>query len=143
MSYHHDIYWVKIGEDVQPKMLMVMGLKNDGALSVAWNANVTHYEGCVVDRLIGLRIFNVSSSDLGMYFCTASSKKRMEFGEGIRLHSNSEMASSSDGLFQTYLIIASALSCGMILMVVTIITVFVKTNREKRESDGKQKLYQI
>ncbi|KAI4905848.1 hypothetical protein NFI96_021758, partial [Prochilodus magdalenae] len=87
MSYHHEINWLKMDEDAQPKSVMVMGLKNDGALSVAWNSNETHYEGCVVERLIGLRIFNVSDSDLGMYFCAALSGKVMVFAEGIRLQS--------------------------------------------------------
>uniref|UniRef100_A0A8B9RBI0 Ig-like domain-containing protein n=1 Tax=Astyanax mexicanus TaxID=7994 RepID=A0A8B9RBI0_ASTMX len=83
MSYHHEINWIRMDDQAKPKTLMVMGLKNDGAMSVAWNFNDSHFEGCVVDRFIGLRIYQVSESDLATYFCAASHNKRMEFGEGI------------------------------------------------------------
>ncbi|KAG9259634.1 hypothetical protein AMEX_G27141 [Astyanax mexicanus] len=140
MSYHHEINWIRMDDQAKPKTLMVMGLKNDGAMSVAWNFNDSHFEGCVVDRFIGLRIYQVSESDLATYFCAASHNKRMEFGEGIRLQTQEKLTqhgqdeglfSSSGEKFHSHVIIAVALSCGMLLMVVTLIGVHIKTQKRQ------------
>ncbi|KAK1792839.1 hypothetical protein P4O66_012748 [Electrophorus voltai] len=140
MSYHHEINWLRMGLDLKPKTLMVMGLKNDGDLSVSWNSNESHFEGCVQNRFIGLKILKVLHSDLVTYFCAASNGKRMEFGEGICLYTNHSEPTSHNtpqatpvtpkgGLTQTHLIIALMLCVGLLLMVLTIIAVHMKARQ--------------
>lgn len=67
---------------------MVARLKNDGDLTEILNDDSTHYEGCLVDKFIGLRILNVLISDLGSYYCGIAEGKRMDFDDGVHIYGN-------------------------------------------------------
>lgn len=86
LSYHYEINWLRMSSDMNPELLMVLGLKNDGDLSVYWSSNSSSFQGFIKNRFIQLRIVRVSEADLVTYFCVAMNEKRIEFGEGMRLY---------------------------------------------------------
>lgn len=88
ISLHHEIFWLRVSMMEKPRIIMVSRLKNDGELTEVLNYDRTHYEGCLMDRFFGLRIFSVLISDLGSYYCGIVEGKRMEFEDGVHLHGN-------------------------------------------------------
>ncbi|GAA6067924.1 uncharacterized protein LOC113545734 [Tachysurus ichikawai] len=150
LSYHYEINWLRMSSDMNPELLMVLGLKNDGDLSVYWSSNSSSFQGFIKNRFIQLRIVRVSEADLVTYFCVAMNEKRIEFGEGMRLYavSNVQQPQNPDqnltrcqdsdtgsqdpkGLFHTHIMISGVLSCGVLLMIFTIVAVHLMTSERK------------
>lgn len=67
--------------------LMVTSLKHNGELSVVWNYNESRFEGFIEEQMTGLRIFQISTSDLSTYHCATLYKKYLEFDKGVQLYS--------------------------------------------------------
>lgn len=86
VSLHHEVFWLKVNMKEMPKLLMVARLKNDGGLTEVHKYNDSNFEGCLVEKLFGLRIFRVLKSDLGSYFCGIFDNKRMEFADGVHIY---------------------------------------------------------
>ncbi|KAI5620132.1 hypothetical protein C0J50_20298 [Silurus asotus] len=85
LSNRYEINWMKMSSDMKPELLMVLGLKNNGDLSVTRNSNSSSFQGFFQNRLFQLRILRVSEADLGVYFCLAVNQRHLELGEAIRL----------------------------------------------------------
>lgn len=86
LSYHYEINWLRMSSEMKPELLMVLGLNNDGGLSITWSSNSSRFQGFIKNRFIQLRIVQVVEADLITYFCAAINEKRIEFGEGVRLY---------------------------------------------------------
>lgn len=86
LSYHYEINWLRMSSEMQPELLMVLGLNNNGELSITWNSNSSSFQGFVKNCFLQLKIGRVSDTDLITYFCASINKKRIEFGEGPRLY---------------------------------------------------------
>lgn len=86
LSYHYEINWLRMSTDMTPELLIALGLKNNGELSVNWNSNSSRFQGFIKNRLFHLRILCVSGADLLTYFCAAMNEKQLEFNEGKRLY---------------------------------------------------------
>lgn len=83
---------------MKPELLMVLGLNNDGQLSITWSSNSSSFHGFIQNRLFQLRIERVSDADLVTYFCAAVNEKRIEFGEGLRLDGKNRMSGETSCL---------------------------------------------
>ncbi|KAI4885669.1 hypothetical protein NFI96_026596, partial [Prochilodus magdalenae] len=153
MSYHQKIYWLRMGPEAQPKQLMVISLKNDGELTILHPSNDSKIHGCVLERFIGLRILRVAESDLGTYFC-ATYDQHMKFGEGVEIYTTQQSSEErvqnlthncgqahstfeEPDTSQAHMIIAVAMSIGLLIMVLTISFVHVKTSRRRVRRSNK------
>lgn len=85
LSHLYEINWLRMSPEMKPELLMVLGLNNDGQLSITWSSNSSSFHGFIQNRLFQLRIERVSDADLVTYFCAAVNENRIEFGEGLRL----------------------------------------------------------
>lgn len=47
LSYHYEINWLRMSSEMQPELLMVLGLNNNGELSITWNSNSSSFQGFV------------------------------------------------------------------------------------------------
>ncbi|KAL6466527.1 hypothetical protein MHYP_G00243310 [Metynnis hypsauchen] len=81
---------------------------------------------------LSLTIDHVRFSDSGLYRCSLKDGSHGYPRATILVVKDSETSSSSGRPCHTNIIIASALSCGLLLMVVTIIVVHVMTNIKRR-----------
>ncbi|KAG7314234.1 hypothetical protein KOW79_022730 [Hemibagrus wyckioides] len=150
LSYHYEINWLRMSSDMTPELLIALGLKNNGELSVNWNSNSSRFQGFIKNRLFHLRILRVSGADLLTYFCAAMNEKQLEFNEGKRLYvaSDAQQPQNPDqnltrcqepdtrpedprGHFHTHMMISGVLNCGVLLMVFTIIAVHLMTSERK------------
>lgn len=86
ISFYNDIHWLKMSEG-RPMALMVTSLKHNGELSVVWNYNESRFEGFMEKQMTGLRISNVSTSDLATYYCATLYQKHLDFDKGVQLYS--------------------------------------------------------
>lgn len=86
LSHHYEINWLRMSSEMEPELLMVLGLNNNGDLSITWNSNSSSFQGLFKNRIFQLRIVRVSEADLVTYFCAAINEKQVEFGEGLRLY---------------------------------------------------------
>ncbi|KAI5087592.1 hypothetical protein C0J45_22081 [Silurus meridionalis] len=148
LSNRYEINWMKMSSDMKPELLMVLGLKNNGDLSITRNSNSSSFRGFFQNRLFQLRIVRVSEADLGVYFCLAVNQRHLELGEAIRLdavldvkqpqpdqnltHCQSYGDSKSEDSgrpFHTHMIVSAVLNCGVLLMIFTIIIVHVLASK--------------
>lgn len=92
LQYHYEINWLRMSSKLNPELLMVLGLNNNGDLSITWNSNSSSFQGFCSNRLLQLRIVRVSEADLVTYFCAALNEKQIDFGEGLRLYGEEQDA---------------------------------------------------
>lgn len=120
LSYHYEINWLRMSTDMTPELLIALGLKNNGELSINWNSNSSRFQGFIKNRLFHLRILRVSNADLLTYFCAAMNEKQLEFNEGKRLYGKeldiwsditSSVGSRSSVLFFCLFVCFSRLRC--------------------------------
>ncbi|KAK2852522.1 hypothetical protein Q7C36_007723 [Tachysurus vachellii] len=128
ISLHHEIFWLRVSMMERPRIIMVSRLKNDGELTEVLNYDRTHYEGCLMDRFFGLRIFSVLKSDLGSYYCGIVEGKRMEFEDGVHLHAFSSPV--PDERQSSYPVFATILGVGLLMMVMVVFIVQMMTCRK-------------
>lgn len=141
-SFYNEIHWLKISVEGQPIPLMVTNLKHNGELSVVWNLEPTHFEGIKDSRIIGLRIFNVSTNDLATYYCVTVNGKRMNFDEGLKLYTiqgneeeqsfNLVQGKSFVGHSPHYQVFAAVLSFGLLGMLVAVSVVHMKARTKNK-----------
>ncbi|KAM9450055.1 uncharacterized protein Hap1MRO34_022536 [Clarias gariepinus] len=86
LSYHYEINWVRMSSEMNPELLMVLGLNKNGDLSITWNSNSSSFQGFINNRFIHLKIVHVSQTDLVTYFCAAVNDKQIKLSEGMRLY---------------------------------------------------------
>ncbi|KAG7333935.1 hypothetical protein KOW79_002342 [Hemibagrus wyckioides] len=136
ISLHHEIFWLRVNRLERPRLLMVARLKNDGDFTEIWNYDSTHYEGCLVDKFIGLRILNVLINDLGSYYCGIAEGKRMEFEDGVHIYADmrdEKVTNYKEDIpirprvpekrQSLYPVFASILGAGLLLMVLVVFIV--------------------
>lgn len=85
LSFFNEIHWLKMSAEGQPTSLMVTILKHDGNVSPVWNSKPSHFEN--FEKSTGLKILNVSTNDLGTYYCATFRGKEMKFGKGVNIFS--------------------------------------------------------
>ncbi|KAF4090465.1 hypothetical protein AMELA_G00052350 [Ameiurus melas] len=145
ISLHHEIFWLKVNMKEKPKIVMVARLKNDGGLTEVLNHNSTHFEGCLVDKFFGLKIFSVLNSDLGSYYCGIVEGKRIEFENGVHIYEDikddcvynyKEAFSTQPPVAEkeniSYLVFAAVLSVGLLAMVLGIFIVHLFNRAYKK-----------
>ncbi|XP_017317949.1 novel immune-type receptor 14 isoform X1 [Ictalurus punctatus] len=135
ISLHHEIFWLRVNMKERPKVVLVARLKNDGGITEVLNHNSTHFEGCLVDKFFGLKIFSVLNSDLGSYYCGIVEGKRMEFEDGVHIYdirdecvcNNKEAFSIQPPVAEkiniSYAVFAAVLSVGLLAMVLVVFIV--------------------
>ncbi|MCI4376292.1 hypothetical protein PGIGA_G00186730 [Pangasianodon gigas] len=143
ISLHHEIFWLRVSIMEKPRLLMVARLKNDGGLTEVLNYNSTHFEGCLVDKFFGLRIFSVLNNDLGSYYCGIVEGKHMEFEDGVHIYGDirNESVSNCKEAFPPlppvagkgqllYPMFAAALGVGLLVMVLVVFIVHMMAYRK-------------
>ncbi|XP_077102554.1 uncharacterized protein LOC143753755 [Siphateles boraxobius] len=141
ISFYNDIHWLKISEG-RPVALMVTSLKHNGELSVVWNYNESRFEGFMEEQLTGLRISQISTSDLSTYHCATLYQKHLDFDKGVQLYTNQQskekpfdrvkdLSGGLNGLSLHYQVFAAALCSGLLGMLLAVSVVHMKTRTKK------------
>ncbi|KAG7458532.1 hypothetical protein MATL_G00221390 [Megalops atlanticus] len=155
VSYHVEITWMRHQPDQVPVIVLVAKVESDGNLFMTKQENA-RFTGVLENRSVSLKIENVTSTDLTLYYCAGKEGRILQFGKATRLHdfgpvttpTPEDYGNSGKGEVQqpfspsapaltglssappVYSMYAGVLACGQLAMICAVVTVHLKSRRQ-------------